>query len=529
MKKIVALIVVLTSLTCVFSVYGNIDLQPRNARFIDNSVTGIGQKTGLYVYVQNNGTEDFQGTFMLKLWSYSGDIVFNYSGTICAESYQEIYLPITSAKDIYSIQIDSHNDVVESNEDNNYFCYQDGAPQTAIISNGMAASDYRDTLFVLPGEYFYQQFSMSELNYQKAVFGFDFKAYTYGLGDAQDYFFGVQSISQSDSQTGELYGGKYSFQSTSYQNNNAYCQWMADSSAAAIDYFWLGHFYGVAKNMAVGSEANIYISINCATNNLLSQYYNVNKTIKVVDRIRGDVNDDGIVDQKDLDILIDVINNNLYNPCMSFKDIYQENGMNYGAGMVLFSQPDFISNCLLNIWLNDKTDPLVQGLGIGELISKTSPGSQNSSVQQIANTFEISGESLNIKAPGADLYNVTAQTTEGKAFQSTGKIGEQIKVPVGLKNVRVETVKVKQSLTAVTSVKSNINVSVYPTKISDYVNIKSVDKGIVRVVNLNGQIIFSSELKSEEELRISASSWASGVYIVNISSATGNKTVKVIK
>lgn len=528
-KNVVLLVILLVGFTYVCPVSASIDLQPRNVRFVDNSVTG-GQ-TGMYVYVQNNGTEDFQGTFMLKLWGNNGDASFSYTGSVNAESVSEIYLPIASAKDIYSIQVDSHNDVAESNEGNNYFFYKDGAPQTAILSNGLAANGYRDTLFVLPGEFFYQQFTIAELNNQKAIIGFDFDAYAYGTIGIQDYFFGVQSLwPEGTYNEGELIGGKYSFKSTSYQNDNAYCQWMADSSAAALDFFWLGHFYGVAKNnIEIGSEAKIYMNLNCATNNLESQYYGVSRVIKAINRIRCDVNDDGIVDQKDLDVLIDVVNNDGDNPCMSFKNLYQEHGMNYGAGMILFSRPDFASNCLLNIWLHDKTDPLVQGLGIGELISEISPGSQKSSVKPITNSFKVAGEKLTISAPGADLYNVTGQKEDGKLFQVTGKIGEMISVPIGVKNVRVETVKVRQNLTSILAPKSNLQVSVYPNPVNDFVNVKSVDAGIVKVINLSGQTIFSAEIQSESELRIDSKEWTSGVYLVNVTTSAGKKTVKIVK
>lgn len=529
MKRIVVLLLVLASLTCASSAFASIDLQIRNARFIDNSVTGIGQATGLYVYVQNNGTEDYQGTFLLKLWGES-DIAFSYTGVIESENFCEIYLPIISAKKFYSIQVDARNDVAESNEDNNYISYSDGEPQIGIISNLLLARNYRDTLFVLPGEYFYQQFSLSELNSKKAIIGFDFKVNAYGFSEAQDFSFGVQSIyPQIDTTSGEMYDGKYSYKSTSYQDARAYSKWMANESSAARDYFWLGHFYGVARDFPVGSVAEMYININCATNNLQSYYYGFKKTIKAINRIRCDVNDDGVVDEADLNILMKVVDYNKYNPCWSFKNMYKERGMNYGAGIILFSVPDFVSNCLLNIWLNDKTDPLVQGLGIGEPMTDVTPGTVKSSVKSIANTYSITGENLTISAPGADLYNVTGQTSDGKVFQATGKIGERITVPLKATNIRVETVKVKQSLTNFTAPKKNFKFSAYPNPIIDNLNLKSAESGLVKVINLSGQTIFSAEVNSDEELQINSKSWTRGIYLVKIDSRSGKQTLKIVK
>lgn len=526
MKKIVALIVFLTSLTCAFSVYAGIDLQPRNLLIVNNFV-GNGPADGSYLGIQNNGNSDFQGLFMIMFYTDNhGSVAYSFSGSIKSGTYKTIQLPYFE-KDVYSILIDSHYDVAETNENNNYFYYEDGKAQINLVSswNGLIAQGYRDTLFVLPNEYFYEQFSLVDLNNQKSIIGFNLRADANQMPSSANFYFGIQNL-QDGSLSGNLQGGKYSYK---LGYNTAECEWMANSSDAALDNFWLGSYDGVARGMAVGSEAHIFFNTNVATNDLHNYGCGIHKMIKIIDRIRGDVNDDGVVDQTDLDILTDVIKEGSYNPCMFSKNMYLERGMNYGAGIVIFGTPDFLSNCLINIWINDHNDPLVQGLGIGELMSKTANQNQGSPIYGVKNSFSISGEDLSIDAPEADLYNVTAQKADGKLFQVTGKLGEQIKVPLDAKNIRVETVKVKQNLTAVTSIKNNINVSVYPNPITDYVNIKSADKGIVKVVNLNGQIIFSAELKGEEELRISASNWANGIYFVNLVTSAGKKTVKVIK
>ena len=534
MKKLFFLLVVVASLACSsFAVAAKVDLQPRNAYYVEKNDTVYSQQPGLYVVIQNNGPDDFNGSFMIMTYTNSTNSgnfakavsVFIGSGCIWTAKLSSLKI------DAYCIQVDFGNDVAETNENNNSLYFTLGEPQIKIISpwSGLIARDYRDTLSVLPGEFFYEQFALSELNNQKAIIGFDFKSYAIGLSEAQDYYFGVSSNLPDST---NLRGGSYTFQSGSWENgDNAYCQWMANSSSAALNNFWLGDYEGVAKQMAVGSIAQISMSVVYATNNLEKNEDYVLKTIKVIDRIRGDVNDDGIVDQKDLDILIDVIDHGLYNPYMFHADMYQERGINYGAGIILFDMPDFLSNCLLNIWLHDQNDPLVQGLGIGELMSETALRTKSASVRSIPNTYSVSHGELAINAPEANLYNVTATLKSGKLFQATGKMGEKVIVPSDAKNLRVETVKLQGNLTTLSPNLSSKNaVSVYPNPFTEYVNVIGLDGETIRIINMNGQVIYSTVSSNETELRIDANSWPKGVYLVNLISRSGNtKNIKIVK
>ena len=541
MKKILAFVVFLVSVVYMSSVSASVDLQPRSVFYVsENDTNVINMDPGFYVSIQNNGPDDFQGTFTIS-YLYDGMGVetpaYVYHGTIESGMYKNVR--ISSQENIFFVKIDSKNEISETNEDNNNYYLRAKDFQVRVSSSwtGVIAENYYETLFVLPNEYFFQQFSLAEMNERKlrrsegSIIGFDYYSYAYGFTGQEEYCSEVQSFWPEGAYVdGNLVGGKYAYYfNPASDKYNTSCQWMANTSNAALDYFYLGCFYGVARGMPVGSEAKIYINTTIALRDLTRKSDGFVKTIKVIDRIRGDVNDDGIVDQADLDILNDVVNHGLYNPCMSFKNMYQERGMNYGAGIIMFSTPDFLSNCLINIWLHDKNDPLVQGLGIGELMSKTSLSIPNSPIYGVKNNFSISGEDLNIIAPDADLYNVTAQTSDGKLFQVTGKISDKVKVPIGATNVRVETVKVKQNLTALASPKNSINVSIYPTKILDYVNVKYTGNGKVQVVDLSGRIIFSSPLKTGEELKIETSAWSNGVYVINVISETGVKSTKVVK
>jgi hypothetical protein len=542
MKKLVTLVFLLASLACSSYVSANkVDLQVRNVFFVtpaDQLISNM--NPGYYVNIQNNGPEDFQGSFAIT-YSYddmgSQTPVTIYSGTIESGFYKSVR--ISSQESISWLKIDSQNEINETNEDNNNYYFKANDSQVRITSSwtGIVAENYYPTLCVLPNEFFFQQFSLQELNSKKlqdaegSIIGFSFYSYAFQFPGSEEYVCEVQSRWPEGSyQNGILVGGKYSFQFDPLLDKyHSSCEWMANSSSAALDYWWLGDFYGVLKGMEIGTEAKIYVNSTIALRDLTRKSDGFTKTIKAIDRLRGDVNDDGVVDQADVDILSNVVSQGLYNPCMSFKNMYQEKGMNYGAGIVLFSTPDFLSNCLINIWINDKNDPLVQGLGIGELMSTTTPDTPTSPVYGVKNSFSVSGENVTINAPEADIYNVTAQTKEGKFFQVTGKIGETVKVPVDATNLRVETVRVKQNLTALTNPNKEISVSLYPNPITDHLNIKSMTAGNVRIINVSGQTIYAAPLASETGLRIDAKSWASGIYIINITSPSGKKSMKITK
>ncbi len=544
MKRVlVSFIFVIFAIISCFSAASTakVDLQPRDvfyATLADQGQNG-GLQPGFYVNIQNNGPEDFQGKFKIA-YSYDGmqgqESFVTFSGSIRSGSYMSARL--SPEESIYFVKIDSENEVNEENETNNNSYLEVGDSQVRIISSwtGVIAEDYYPIMYVLPNEYFFQQFSLSELSSQKiadaegSIIGFSYSSNAFDFPGSEQYYSDVQSHWPEGTYVdGNLIGGKYSFYlNPEVDKYHASCKWMANSSSAAIKYFWLGSFQGTTKGMAIGSEAKIFINAEIALRDLTRKSDGLSKTIKVIDRIRGDVNDDGVVDQKDLSILTDVVDNGLYNPCMTYRNMYQERGINYGAGIIMFENPDFLSNCLFNIWINDKNDPLVQGLGIGELMSKTAQNNYDSPVYGVKNSFSVSDDNLIINAPEADLYNVTAQV-EGKLFQSTGKITEKVKLPINATNVRVETVKVRQNLTALTTPKNDLDVLIYPTKISDYCNVKYLGNGKVQVINLAGQILFSAPLKSNEELRIETGSWLNGVYLVNITSASGKVSKRIIK
>src|SRR5680860_424852 len=116
MKKILTLIFLLVGFTYTCSVSAGVDLQPRNLLIVDNNVTGDGQENGSYLGIQNNGNSDFQGSFMVMVYTNNhGNMAYNFSGSIESGTYKTIPLSY-SERDIYCILIDSHYDVAETNE-----------------------------------------------------------------------------------------------------------------------------------------------------------------------------------------------------------------------------------------------------------------------------------------------------------------------------------------------------------------------------------------------------------------------------
>ena len=488
-----------------------IDLQPNNVYERDGK---------LYVTIQNNGTENFVGFFSTLVACSVGSSIVDFNGCIAAGFSEDAYLIDNIHNDVYDIIIDCHNNVREVREDNNEIGYQCGAPRLGVIfpAQNILSQDYRDTLFVLPGEYFYSQFALREMNDHKVIMGIDYQAVA-GAFFGYDFHFGIQMPAEDT-----LDGGYYSY---NYLPNFASFVWMANNSAAAEDWFYLGYYYGTTCGFEVGQTANIYMSTAVALTDLSVINNTMQRTVKVIDRIRGDVNDDGLVNQNDLDQIVNAVENGLYNPCLSFNNLYVERGLNYGAGIILFSKPDFVSNCLLNIWIHDHNDPLVQGLGIGELMSAVNPCNSRV-VEKVENVFSVSGNQIYLEAPGANMYNIVAVKPDGSIWQASAEFtGGPISIPNPDWKYQVETVNFSNLLP--TGLSDNPadkqTIKVYPNPASDYVIINGT--GSLQILNSAGQLILTSQIN--DSLTVDTSAWPSGLYIVKIISSNRAETARLIK
>jgi len=506
-----------------------VDLQVRNA-YINKFTDGNSQYfvEFLYVVIQNNGPDDFNGTFSISASNGSRYGKEKFTGRINRGQSAVISVIGSPTSNPYSINVDSESEVVETKEGNNYFYFVRDEPQIIITPGwyGSNVNNSNDTLFVLPGEMIYSQFSLSEGNSKKDIVGIKYSMSSYNFSNDCQIYFGVQNRF-GDNSDNATYSYEYENDQTTYPSSaKATFNWMANNSASAIDYFWLGDF-SATNNKIVGEVKNIYLNVTVALTNLTNYYAGLMRSIKTIDRIRCDVNDDGVVDKADFDIMSEVVNEDIYNPCEPSKNLYKEKGLNYGAGIILFSRPDFASNCLLNIWLHDKNDPLVQGLGIGELMSNTQ---SRFAIEQTANSYSVVGNELVIDAPEADLYNVTAQKADGKLFQATGKMGESVQIPLNAKDIRVETVRLNNSETTTKLFAPKDQdkklISVRSTYFSDQINISGTGK--LTIVNLSGQTLFTGNLDGNE-LNIPTSNWSVGMYIAKAVSGGKIQTIKLVK
>lgn len=504
-----------------------VDLQIRNAYVQTFNGDDDYQVCFLIVVIQNNGSDDFEGDLDISFSDGNMTGLTTFSGKIVARGMANISV-LSSPKDItYSLYVDPDNKVQERNEDNNNLSFKASEPRVCLLSGRLIAEGSMDTLYITPGEIYAEQFFVQDLNGHNSIIGIDFKMITPDLGDKDCHFStAINYIHNIEEGYTSLIKEKLF---DSYKMLGVTL--IANSSEVARNAYWMGCYHGEGDRLQVGEIGRIRINAEVAQTNLQTSNTYANRVIKIRDAVRGDVTGDGVVDYEDFQLLKKVVDEDLYNNSSWGDNMYTRKGINYGAGRILFSRPDFLSVALLNIWLNSPNDPLVQGLGIGKLMSTTMPGGEASSVKMISNSFTVSenGEVF-IDAPEADIYNVVAQGSEGQVIQHTGRLGEEIILPSDAKIIHVETVKIKNGTTGLFSpAQAGPKVSVYPNPVTDHIKISSPEAGKLSVMNLSGQEIFSNSINANETLNLDAQNWLKGIYLVKIATDNGQSTVKVVK
>ena len=482
-----------------------VDLQIANAFFLNGK---------MMVIVQNNGPDIFDGEICVSSEGKEGTLAYAIApGSSVPVTISGITITLIE----YNIVVDPKNVIKETKEFNNGFSFSPGVPKFQILNHfGTVEEYFRDTLYVLPGEYFRQNLgSIWEVDGTKCIIGVKTDVYSSVSAVCEQCMYRpFLPISDPD-----LLGGTLDvFERYGILNFT----WMANGSWAARSSLPLGEFHGVASKDAytVGDCGSFSIYLEIAINNLDWNYSSMEKVIKKTDRIRCDVNDDGKVDYSDLAIMNKVVCQGLFNPYYSFEGLNTKSGLNYGAGIILFSQPDFVSNCLLNIWLNDETDPLVQGLGIGKMMSAFS----DLVVENVSNTTSFQGDELIIDAPSADIYNVTANLPDGTLFQATGKMGETVNVPDLTLNYRVETVRLN-SPELVTALSKEVKGEAQFYSSKDELRISGSENGMIKIFDLSGRLVQTVAATGNEQ-SVDISNYKSGLYIVKTKTGQTFKFVK---
>jgi len=302
--------------------------------------------------------------------------------------------------------------------------------------NGLTA----DTLYVLPGEYFFSSgyCDLNPANYlPNCIVGFRTST---NIG--QDLTGGDFSLSAP--WTDDLKSRGHVTMAVT--NTSQIIDWTVNSTSGGIEYFnfsWLsGH-----NSLPVGASSYIYFSNEAVLYSPfmsvpLSQYADYSRAIKSVDGVLGDFNGDGAVLMDDVDEL-----QKLYTSLGYIGEEYQYTrvGYNLGKTAILFDGSTLCDLFLLRVWLNHPDDPLVSGLGIGQLMSqRTRPVPVGYTTTQTGDMINISTKAYAVRIsamlPSGKLWSKAATVSNGKILFT---------VPDGRLKYKVEAVSLPGQVTGV--------------------------------------------------------------------------------
>lgn len=389
-----------------------------------------------------------------------------------------------------------------------------------------------DTLYVLPGEYFYSSgyFNTDNGNYiEKSI-----TAIRTGVNISPNLagFSGVNFSHPWLYNLGEL--GHVTFDSTALSRGLV---WTANSTASGIDGYGLAWFSGY-NNLALGEIG--YVNSHAAVvffNHLLvaprSDYAGRNRTVLSIDGILGDFDGNNSVTIDEVNYMQD-----LYTTHGGFTDYYQytKDGYNVGRTAILFDGSTLIDIWLLRVWLNNHNDPLVKNLGIGQLMSqRVRPTTTSYSQTVVGNTVKINtrGFAVRISAvlPNGKLWSNAAMVNNNQAVFT---------VPDQTLQYRVEAVTLPGSTTDVEDnpnipVEFNLNQNYpnpfnpattisYALPVNGFVTLKVYDilgKEVVMLVNEEKQA-------GRYAVNFDASNLASGTYIYRLTAGSSTQIKKMI-
>lgn len=126
-------------------------------------------------------------------------------------------------------------------------------------------------------------------------------------------------------------------------------------------------------------------------------------------------------------------------------------------------------------------------------------------------SIQANGQGYYLKLISTDLDNTLAESWEATSLS-----------PSAARMSISENTKSEKTLSAIEGIK------VYPNPVKENLFINLLEKSIVAVYNISGQLVFTKSL-SEGKNMINTSEWKTGMYYIRISGASGDKTFKVIK
>ncbi|MDD4289715.1 MAG: FlgD immunoglobulin-like domain containing protein [Patescibacteria group bacterium] len=256
-----------------------------------------------------------------------------------------------------------------------------------------------DTLYVLPGEWWYSQHGIRMYD-DTPIIAVD--AYLYwddlSIPDNFQYNFNYDMFHM-----GQTYE-----ESGQYQHRY---RWYCNNGEGAL-FWWLLSLFGT-NMLPPGDQSYYSLHITTGTSDLQIHSIYLHKYIVTIDRIRGDINDDGICDALDVNLIT-----NYHDSLIELQHRYTESGLNYGAGCIMFDRPgDVLSNALMHIHSLNPQDDILDGLGIGELMSTTAYGSPTLQIRE--NTQQITGNILSIETTG-NIVDVNTVLENGEPWRYTG-------------------------------------------------------------------------------------------------------------
>ena len=385
------------------------------------------------------------------------------------------------------------------------------------VSVYQGGEDLIDTFYVLPGEWFFNQFGLKSQSLP--MFAIEAHINVDGIVYFNNGHFDHQ---ESDSLNyWKLTGGLASWN----------LLWMPNFSSAVGQTKWLCSIDAVMR-LPIDSVAKIEVN-GCAANVVGSYgYYNKKKCLKGRNGKRGDINQDGVVNQVDVEALVDYNDGHHY-VAGNWDIKYTLNGINMGLGAGFFPYPEFAFTAMINLYVHNPNDPIVQGLGIGELFTVARQ------VFSTAVTYQQNGNALNIQTEG-NIVSVVGELN-GQMWQKTYLSTNNVVIPQGLKIISVDASRVPNRV--VTAVNEQINKvksfelnQNYPNPFNPSTTIKYTipitGHVSLKVFDILGKeittLVSSEKSAGTYEVVFNASNLASGVYVYRLQAGNAVQAKKML-
>jgi len=379
-----------------------------------------------------------------------------------------------------------------------------------------------DTAYVLPDEVFhhYQPCIVSDFM-SNGIVTFELNVYKGDLVDNEQPFSFAGCDTSYLNQCGSII---FDDRPREYHAN-----WVADNQGLGVFTSFIIQFN---NELPVGSQTGYIAGVNGYVldyNNDFQLFYDyLSQTVISIDGVKGDANGDGEVTSADVEIIQEY--------CFAWWNHqdwrYQNDGINVGRSLMLFSYPTLLDAYLINLWLINPNDPLVVNLGIGELISSTAYG--NSSVQPAPHTISQVWNELTISTDGlaAFVFGNLPDGTHWQAASWTSNSSATFQLPADLQNMRVEAVSLEGAtdinmpvtMPQTCELQQNYPNPFNPSTTIDF-SLQSASQTSLKVYNLNGDLVTTladgTMSAGQHSIAFDGSAMASGTYIYELK--TNNK------